>query len=106
MAGRPLAEPEPERHSPPSRASWTLLLLHDVEHRQGGGAGERVTAVGSAQAARLRGVQDFCPPGDRRQGKTTGKGLSGNDEVGNQAVVFTREELPGAAKAGLNLVGN
>ena len=77
-----------------------------VERHDGGRAGHRVAAIGAAQPAGVGGVHDLGATGDRRQRQPAGDGFATDDDVGRHAVVLDREQPPGAAHAGLHLVGD
>ena len=50
-----------------------LLALDHVEHRQRGRAGDRVAAIGAAEAAGLARVHDLCPADHARQREAAGE---------------------------------
>ena len=74
------------------------------DHVPGGGAGHRIAAEGAAHAARVRGVDHLRATGHGGQRQAAGDALAGDQQVGNDIVVFGGEEAPGAAHSGLDLV--
>src|SRR5947208_3669997 len=74
--------------------------------RERGGDRDRATGICAAQPAGRSRVHDACPSRDGRQRKTAGQTLRRHDDVRVDAVMLHREELPGAAEAALNLVGD
>src|SRR6185295_19588999 len=66
----------------------------------------RAAAVGAAHAAELRGIEDLRATGDRGDRHAGAERLRGGDEIGNDVVVFDREETTGSPHAALDFVGN
>ena len=77
-----------------------------IERDQGRRAGDRVAAVGAAQAAGVGGVHDLGAAGHRRQRHAGGDRFAADQQIGHQIVVLNRKQLAGAAHAGLHLVGD
>ena len=78
---------------------------HDVDGRQGGGAGHRIAAVGATQPAGMDRLHQVGPTRDRGQGISRGEGLCRGHEIGNHPFVLAGEPVAGPAEAGLDLVG-
>ncbi len=87
-----------------------LLVVHHVDHGVRGGHGHGVARVGAAQAAGGRGVHDLGAAGHGRQRHARGQRFGDGHEVGQHSglleKMFHREQLAGAAEAGLHLVGD
>ena len=75
-----------------------VLGLHGLDRAERGGAGDRVAAVGAAEAADVDGVHHLGPTGDGGQGQAAGDALGGGDQVGDDALVVAGEPVAGAAK--------
>ena len=86
----------------------TLDELLVDQHVEGGDrhrAGERVAAVGRAVDAGREDVHHLVPREERGDGvEAAGERLADGDAVGPDALVLEREQLAGAAEAGLDLV--
>ena len=79
-----------------------VFLLHDVEHGQGGRAGQVVTSEGGAQLA-----VDGCEHGADEHaghGEAVADALGHGDDVGTDALVLVGEELAATSVAALYLV--
>ncbi len=103
-------EPGLELIAQPLAARRELLVVHHVDHGVRGGHRHRVARVGASQPAGGRGVHDLGAAGHRRQRHARGQRFGDGHEVGQHAglleKVFHREQLAGAAEAGLHLVGD
>ena len=83
-----------------------FFVAHDVHHRETRGAGDGVSAVRAPEATGVRRVHHVCPPDDGGQRKAGGQALGDRHQVRLDTGVLDREELAGAAEAGLDLVGD
>ena len=81
-----------------------LLLLDHVQHRQGGGAGDRRAGIGAAEPARLGGVDHRGTADHGREREAAGQRFGDGDHVGLHAGMLDAEHPAGAAEAGLHLV--
>src|SRR5699024_1861755 len=82
------------------------VLFVGGDRAEGRGTGDGVAAVGSAEPAGSDRVHDVRATGYRRQRQPTGDALGRGDEIGDDALPFGGEHLPGAGEAGLDLVGD
>ena len=69
-------------------------------------AGEAVSPVGAAEPADVDRVHQVGASGDRADRQPAPEGLGARDDVRRHVFVDDREPLPGAAHAGLDLVGD
>ena len=110
--GRELRPAGPRRRSASTRlpirsaAPARSALGHDVDGGQGGRAGDRVAAVGAAEAADVDVAHDLGPAGHRGQRQAAGDALGRGDQVGHDPLVLAREPGPGPAEPRLHLVGD
>ena len=87
-AGRPPELPQPLRRGSRSIScarSSIPSCSNDVDRGERRGAGDRVAAVGAAEAAGVRGVHDLGAPGHRGERQAAGDALGGRDQVGDDA---------------------
>ena len=82
------------------------FLVHGVDHRAGPGADDRVAAEGRTVAARAHARGGFFAGDDRADGQPAAQALGQRDDIGFEVVIFAREELAGAADAGLHFVND
>ena len=80
------------------------LLLNDIEHRKGGGAGNGVAAEGRAERAGVEQVGEVGAGEAGAEGKAAAKRLGQGEHIGLDAKLLPGEEGAGAAHAGLHLV--
>ena len=83
-----------------------LLLLEDIEHGEGGGAGQRVAGEGAAEAAGGGAIHHVGAAQHARERQAAGHALGHRDQVGDHAAVLDGEQLCGAPEAALDLVGD
>lgn len=83
-----------------------FFLGDDVEHREGGGAGERVAAVGATEATGPGRIHEGGFADHASEGQAAGEGFGNGDEVGDDAGVFDGKHLAGAGETSLHLVGH
>ena len=65
-------------------------FAHGRDGAERGGAGDRVAAVGAAEAAGVHRVHHLGAAGDRGQRQPAGDALGGGDQVGHDALVLGR----------------
>ena len=82
------------------------VVVHLVQHGQRTGAADRVAAERRAVGAGLHVVGDLFVHQHRADGQTAAEPLRQRDDVGVQIKMLARQELAGAAHAGLHLVHN
>ena len=78
----------------PRRSSASIVSMA----AERSGAGDRVAAVGAAEAADVDGVHHLRAAGDGRQRQPAGHALGGGDQVRDDALVVAGEPVAGAAK--------
>src|SRR4029079_12823406 len=76
-----------------------LLVLDDVEGRDGRRAGDGVRAVGAALRAGPGLLHQRAGGGDAREGEARGEALCGDEDVGLRAEVVAAPELAGPSPA-------
>ena len=82
------------------------LLLDHVQNGERRGLRDRVADIGAADGAVVGGVEDLGLAENARKRKAAGDRLRDGDQVGLDVVVLDREQLAGAGKTGLHLVGD
>jgi len=87
---------QPGQHDVADRARLRgeVQLAHRLDGAEGGGAGDRVAAEGSAEPAGVDGVHVLGAPGDGAQRKPAGDALGGGDEVRDDVLVLAGEPVP------------
>ena len=99
------ASPARSRSPMPRQFASTPSLAQRLEHRDAGGAGERVAAEGRAVRA---GVEARGDRRSRRQHRAdrhaAAEALGERHDVGHDAALLVGEQRAGAAHAGLHLV--
>jgi hypothetical protein len=89
------------------RARDQTFVEQHVERRQRDGGGERIATEGAAVIARREHLHQVVGADERRHGKKpAAERLAEDDAVGAHILVLAREELPGAAHSGLDLVAD
>ena len=88
------------------RGADEVLLLDGLDRPERGGAGDRVAAVGAAEAAGVHRVHDLGAPRHGGERQPAGDALGGGDQVGDDALVLAGEHRAGAGEPGLHLVGD
>ena len=106
VLGGQLVEAATELGAELERPGVEGVLLHLRDRAERGRAGDRVAAVGSAEPADVDAVHQLGVAGDGGQRQAAGDALGGGDQVGHDALVVDGEPRPGAAEAGLDLVGD
>ena len=82
------------------------VLLEGVQHGQGRGAGHGVAPIGAAQAAHVGMVHELGAAHHGGQGQAPAQALGRGHDIGLHAPVLHGVHGPGAAHAGLDLVGD
>ena len=100
----PGEHPRPDRLADRGRALDQALLVDHVEDGERRRLRDRVADVRAADRVRAGRVHDLGPAEHARERQAAGDRLGDRDQVGLDVVVLDREELAGAAEAGLHLV--
>ena len=106
VLGGELLEPAADQGADLQRAGVEGVLLHLRDRAERRGAGDRVAAVGAAEAADVDGVHQLGAAGDAGERQAAGDALGRRHQVGHDALVVAREPRACAAEAGLDLVGD
>ena len=106
VVGLQSAQPVLQQSLDLCRSCHQAVGLDRCDGGQRGGAGDRVAAVGAAQARHVRGIHDFGASGHCGQWQAVGDALGGDDQVGLDALVLAGEHRAGAGEPGLHLVGD
>src|SRR3954447_3908530 len=90
--GLPRLQPFLQHGSEFLRPRQKIGFLHDIEHRQGSRAAERVSAESSAKRAFDRRIHDFSAPGHGRNRQTAPERLGRDEKVRSEAKLFAGVE--------------
>ena len=82
------------------------VVLEDVDRGERRGAGERVAAVGAAEAADVGGIHDLGAAGDGRERKPPAMPFAVVIRSGTMPKMLAGEQRAGAGEAGLHLIGD
>ena len=83
-----------------------LLFSNHIQHRVRRGYRQRVTGIGSAQAAWRWGIHHLGATNDARQRETAGEAFRHRHQIRFHIIVLHGEQLAGTGETGLHFIGD